>query len=245
MARIKIQGGNPLYVLEDITALVVNYRTLDLTCECLESFRRHYPQVHMLLIDNGSVHADPNDRSMGHLQNLAAEEDQITLIENPTNRFHGPALNQGLRAIHTPLALTLDSDVVVERGGFLEELLPLFNDPGLYAAGALVPMDPFGYEAERPGRFTFEYVRPCCMLIDRGKYLNLRPFIHHGSPGIHNFRHAHKVGYHLHDFPIYDYILHKGRGTCARYGYGLGRRHTFEHLLRNTLRVLSGKTWQA
>ena len=74
------------------------------------------------------------------------------------------------------------------------------------------------------------------MCNKREKYMRLRPFIHHGSPGIKNLKEAQRRGYRLANFPIYDFIHHEGRGTCSRYGYNLGIKHTLEYLLRNALR---------
>jgi len=224
-----------IFVLSDITALVVNYRTLDLTRVCVASFREHYPEVNLLLLDNYS-----NDPSSEYIRQLGENNTNITTILNPHNRFHGPALDQGIRACKTRLVLLLDSDTEVNHGGFLEQMAELFRDPNLYAAGKVIWLDWFGYEVEGPGRLRFQYVRPCCLLVDREKYLKLKPFIHHGSPGIKNMKHAQRLGYSFFDFPIYDYIHHKGRGTCSRYGYGLGIQHTTQYLLRSFLQRIGG-----
>ncbi|MFC1878435.1 glycosyltransferase family 2 protein [Chloroflexota bacterium] len=217
--------------IQSVTALIVNYRTLDLTRRCLESLRVHYPTVKVLLIDNGS-----DDESSEYIAGAAAGHSNISCILNKVNRFHGPALDQGIRHCRTRLVLTLDSDNEIRQGVFLEAMAARFDrEAALYAVGKKVLLDPFGYESGRQGRFYFPYIRPCCMLLDREKYLQLRPFIHHGSPGIHNMKQAQRQGYPLGDFPIYEYIYHQGRGTCGRYGYGLGRRHSIENILHQIL----------
>ena len=79
-------------VIHKITVLIVNYRTLDLTRRCLESLLLFYPQAGVLLIDNGS-----GDDSSEYIAGVAARSRNITAIFNPTNHYHGPALDQGLR----------------------------------------------------------------------------------------------------------------------------------------------------
>ena len=219
--------------LDDITVLVINYRTLELTQHCVESFRTYYPQVKVILIDNGSF-----DDSRNYIQELAESQTHIFSLLNPRNIFHGPAIHKGIQTCQTPLVMTLDSDVQVMRGGFLEDMAGTFEQPGIYAIGKLVHMDMFGYETTQDTLLTFEYIHPSCMLVRREVYLKLNPFFHHGSPGIRNMRHAIRSGYKLVDFPIEKYIQHNGRGTCSRYGYGLGMRHTIEYLLHNVLKAL-------
>ena len=211
----------------DITALIINYRTPDLTRRCLESLLNFYPDVRALLVDNGS-----DDDSRKYIAGVSASHANISCILNQTNRYHGPALDQGVRRCSTGLVLTLDSDCQILRAGFLEQMCNSFEqESDLYAIGKIVQMDPFGYETANGGRFHFSYIRPSCMLLSRNIYLKLHPFIHHGSPGIRNMRDALKHGYRLQDFSIDSYILHIGRGTCSRYGYGLGMRHKIENVL--------------
>jgi glycosyltransferase involved in cell wall biosynthesis len=219
-----------MFCLDDITVLIVNYRTLELTSRCIESLRAFYPAVRLLLIDNGS-----QDASTAYIQRLAAEHEATTCLLNPKNHYHGPALDQGLRACHSALAFCLDSDTEVVQGGFLEGMTAAFADPQVYAAGKRVYMDWFGYETNPGTPLAFAYVRPSGILLRRTIYLSLKPFIHHGSPGIRNMRHAQRLGYRLQDYPIQAYLVHLGRGTCSRWGYGLGRKHTIEYLLHRAL----------
>jgi glycosyltransferase involved in cell wall biosynthesis len=213
--------------LANVTAIVVNYRTADLTERCVGSFLRHYPSVRLLLIDNGS-----GDDSTAYIRRTARDHANVTCIINEVNRYHGPALDQGTRSSGTGYAFTLDSDCEVLRGGFLEEMLELFNDPDLYAAGRLVYMNRHGFETKAGSRGkVIKYIHLYAMLLDREKYLKLERFTHHGSPGTKNMEDAEKHGYKVSDFPIADFILHRWRGTCSRYGYGLGPRTSLEKLL--------------
>jgi glycosyltransferase involved in cell wall biosynthesis len=208
--------------LPDVTVLIVNYRTLAVTRHCVETLLERYPDVALLLIDNGS--ADP---STDYLRELAARLNNVEVILNQRNRYHGPALDQGLRHCTTPYVFTLDSDCEIRQGGFLEAMRALFEDPLLYAVGELRYKSRYGYTfgygegARRGRRKRIPYIHPWGMLLDRLKYLTLAPFIHHGSPCLPNMRDADARGYQFRDFPMWDFIEHFGRGTSSRHGYGI------------------------
>jgi len=223
-------------MLDEISVLIVNYRTLELTARCLESLLGFYPQTKIVLVDNGS-----GDESTAYIQKMAKRCDNIAAILNPKNRFHGPALDQGLREAHTRLVFCLDSDCEVLRGGFLEAMAAYFANPRTYAVGELVRMNRYGYEVPPAKGRSFDYVHPRRMLLDRGKYLGLKRFTHHGAPCLANMRQAFQHGHALRDFPIQDYILHLGRGTVSAYGYGLGLRHKIEALLNRALEAISAE----
>jgi glycosyltransferase involved in cell wall biosynthesis len=223
-------------MLDEISVLIINYRTLDLTARCLESLQKFYPQVEVTLVDNGS-----DDESTDFIQEMAGGCDTIHAILNRKNRYHGPALDQGLRLAQTRLVFSLDSDCEVLQGGFLEAMIACFSDPCTYAVGELVRMNRFGYPLPEGEGRGFDYVHPRRMLLDRRKYLGLKRFTHHGAPCLSNMRQAIQRGYRLGDFPIQDYILHLGRGTCSSYGYGFGLRHKLENLLNRALRAISAQ----
>jgi glycosyltransferase involved in cell wall biosynthesis len=208
--------------LRDITVLIVNYRTLELTKRCVETLLAHYPEIRLLLIDNGSA-----DASTNYLRELADRLATVDAIFNDRNRYHGPAVDQGIRHCETPYVFTLDSDCEVRQGGFLEAMRGFFRNPLLYAVGELRYKSRYGYtfgygEGARTGRRRrIPYIHPWGMLLDRDKYLGLAPFIHHGSPCLGNMRDAQARGYQVQDFPMWDYIEHYGRGTSSHHGYGL------------------------
>ena len=55
--------------LDDLTALVVNFRTLDETRTCLETLRAAYPTLSVVVVDNGS-----GDASTTFLRELERRE---------------------------------------------------------------------------------------------------------------------------------------------------------------------------
>jgi glycosyltransferase involved in cell wall biosynthesis len=210
-----------------VTALVVNYKTPDLTRRSVESLLGHYPSLAVLLIDNGS-----GDDSTAVVRELGSEHANVQVQLNERNVHHGPGMDQGIRLASTPYVFTLDSDTETLKGGFLEEMLEHFADPLVYAVGELRYKNRFGYThaywSAEPQATWIPYTHPHAMLLDRAKYLTLAPFIHHGAPCIRNMSAARDAGYVVHHFPISEFIRHDAGGTVMTHGFGVrGRiRHT-------------------
>ncbi len=210
-----------------VTAVVINFQTPDLTRRAVASLRRWYPDLPLLLIDNGSA-----DDSPSQLQALAGESAAATtLLRNSRNLHHGPAMDQALHYLSTDEVFFLDSDCVIVKGGILERLLEaLHSDERTYAAGKRIFMNSRGFDVS-PGPRSHPYVRPICMVLRRRTYLALPPFRRHGAPCLHNMRAAVATGLHLAHVPVEEYVQHEGRGTAGRYGYGLGWRGKLNHVL--------------
>jgi GT2 family glycosyltransferase len=107
------------------TICVVNYKTLDLTRLCLRSIRKHTDYPHqVIVIDNGSA-----DESLEYLTRLK----WIHLIErsskdDPSGGYsHAAALDLGLENCRTEFFVSMHSDTVVMRGGWLGEMISHFG----------------------------------------------------------------------------------------------------------------------
>jgi N-acetylglucosaminyl-diphospho-decaprenol L-rhamnosyltransferase len=106
-----------------VAVVCASYNTKELTGLLLWSLRRIvvWPDLDIVVVDNGS--ADGSAEMLAE----AADRGVCTLLANGTNRYHGPALNQGiswLAARPGPLPewlWILDSDVVAARPGVLAE----------------------------------------------------------------------------------------------------------------------------
>ena len=197
-----------------ITAISVNFRTPRLIQDCVGSFSRHYPHVHHILIDNGGC-----PQSIGIMRGLAKRA-EVTLVENDTNRGHGPALHQGVSLVKTRYVFLLDSDTRTEKGGFLEEMLSRFEaDARLFALGWLRYTNENGVASPKQHlKRGMEYVHPYACLLDVVKYKKLHPFIHSGAPATKLMHSAKKAKYRLARFPIERYIWHKVAGTRGCFG---------------------------
>ncbi len=210
-----------------VTAVIINYRTPELTGRAASSLRSFYPDLPILLIDNGSGPEGLRALEAG-VSGLS-----VTLHPNTSNIHHGPAMDQGIRMAKTPGVLLLDSDCVVRRGGFVEMMAGrLEADPASYAAGKLVMMDSRGFDLPRGAQEgAIPYLRPICLLLKRDTYLTLPPFRKHGSPALENMKAAQNRHLRLVDIPVEEYIDHLGRGTAGRYGYNLGFRGKLNYFL--------------
>ncbi|MDQ3822498.1 MAG: glycosyltransferase [Actinomycetota bacterium] len=206
--------------IDDLTTIVVNFRTLAQTRTCLTTLRAAYPTLKVLVIDNGSA-----DESTEYLRELDAADRLVRVVFNETNVFHGPALDQGMREAETHLVFLLDSDCEILHGGFLEPLVGEFvRDPLLYAIGKRGYANRYGYgPISRNERWT-HYVHPFAAVLDRRKYFALPPFVHHGAPLYRNMWGATRAGYHLRHVTIEDHVRHHRRTTASVHGYGYGRR---------------------
>lgn len=232
----------------DVTAIVVNFRTLAETRTCLASLRAAYPTLRVIVVDNGSA-----DESTEFLRRLEREDDQLRVIFNETNVFHGPALDQGMRAAETELVFLLDSDCEIRRGGFLEDLAAAFvEDPLLYAIGKRGYANRYGYgPISTRERWTY-YVHPFAAVVDRRKYFTLPPFVHHGAPLYRNMWGATRAGYHLRHVTIEDHVVHRRRTTASAHGYAYDRRlrlqaylNSLDHRVRSATARLLGRELRA
>lgn len=212
-----------------VSVVIINFRTPDITSRAVTSLRWFYPTVPLILIDNGSADGT-SVRVLEELTKLAPS--QTLLVKNPTNLHHGPAMDQAARLADTPNLLFFDSDCEVVKGGVVESMLSVLQqDEEIYAVGKRIHMDRRGYDLPEPAQDGIPYIRPICMMLRRGLYLDLPPFERHGAPCLSNMRRAAERGYRLAHFDIGEYVTHLGRGTASRFGYNLGWRGILNHLL--------------
>lgn len=232
----------------DVTVILVNFRTEAFTRRSFETFRAAYPSTPMLLVDNGS-----GDGSTELIKEIAERDSFAEAILLDTNIFHGPAMHLGIQRAKTKFVFLLDSDTEVTRGGFLEKMLACFaEDPCVYAVGKQGWTNRFGYFPISEEERHTAYVHPFASLIDRLKYLELAPFVHHGAPCYRNMWAAKKAGYRTVHFAIQDYIRHFGKVTAAQFGYGYDKKmraqlrlNKIDHTLRRLIAKLRGRTLQS
>lgn len=214
-----------------VRVVIVHYRTIDLLQNVVDSLRSFYPRVPLTIVDNGAT-----------LQTRAAIEevrlaspDHTDVISVEENIGHGPGMDLAIREAEEPYLFCLDSDTVVDRGGFLEGMVAQIN-PGsaekLLGVGRIVFMDRRGFGAEkRGGRHVIPALDPAYMLIDSRLYRTLPPFAHHGSPVVGTFVAAEQRGLKVGRFAVETFITHLHRGTVNRHGYGLGLRSKIDFIL--------------
>lgn len=207
----------------NITAVIINYQTPELLEIAVTSFKKFYPQIQLLILDNGST-----DSSVQLIEKLCEELPSTSSVNLKQNIFHGPAMDLVCRKhIDSEFVFFLDSDTETLRGGFFERMLPLLDSKKVYGAGELVTVNKRGFKSKT----GFTILQTPYMLFKTEIYRTLPPFVHHGQPTLFNFREALKQGYQLREFKITEFINHKWRGTADKFGYGLGWRGKVDYIL--------------
>lgn len=186
--------------------VAVNYETHDHIARLIWSLHRKLGRDEfssLVVVDNGS-----GDGSVELLRACEAAG-LLDLIANDEQRYHGPALEQGLSWLgeHTEcgLAWILDSDVVVLRRDTLRDASAALASSGAAAAGE---------PADDGGLSTY------CLLLDlaQARGDGLPGLIDHGEPSRELQEALRRRGRTLVPFPFASagYVVHVGRATLRR-----------------------------
>ncbi|MBD3251037.1 glycosyltransferase [Candidatus Uhrbacteria bacterium] len=209
----------------NVTAIIINYRTPHLIKSAVNTLRKAYPKLALIVTDNGS-----GDASTEYIKRL-----NCRTILNAQNLGHGRAIHQAMQSVTTKYAFLMDSDCKVRRGGFLEAMLK--EIPGYYAIGWKRWVDritgvPREWHAASPPSDKFvAYVHPAASLYNADIYHELPPAFHHGAPMLQNMVGAAAQEHKVKSFPIFDYIDHLVAGTRRMYNghwEGKGQPNTWK-----------------
>ncbi len=95
-----------------VTVLIVNWNTRQLLLDVIDAVRRFSPAgTRVLVVDNGS-----GDGSIEALQAIP----NVQVVRLPSNAGHGAALDIGVSKVRTDIVVTLDSDAIPLRDGWLD-----------------------------------------------------------------------------------------------------------------------------
>lgn len=193
---------------DNITAVVVNYRTKHLIETAVTSFRKFYPTISLVIVDNGS-----GDESREWIKKQKGDHTRVVLKRK--NCGHGPALHREFSRATTQFMFTFDSDVEFLRGGLIEGMLAQIGDA--YAIGwrRWVNQDGVAVDEKRPFDKSMycPYIHPYCALYNRDIYFTLRPFVNNGAPAVFNMRDAKIAGIDVKPFHLEPYVKHLVAGT--------------------------------
>lgn len=202
---------------KDITVLICHRNTNDLIRLCLESLLRFYPDIPIVVMEGGST-----DDSVFYLRYKSMLHPNIKIIEgtDTTSRFtsHGVTMHEALKHhIHTKYVLLMDSDVIVERAGLIEDMLPEFNkDELLYAIGSVMLVTRSGHACGAPKNEddVLRYAHPSFSIYDVKKYHEVgKPFTDHGAPCVYSMLEAENKGLHIVYYPVDKYVSHLSGGS--------------------------------
>ncbi len=195
--------------LSDVTIIIPQRQTKIATQLCVESLLRFYPDIKIVLIDG-----DSQDSSSLYCQYKALTNSNITYYNYIGRNSHGEIIDFAFREIvHTEFALTMDSDTITNRGGWIEGMLKQFDEnPKLYATGSLMLVT---YKNEACGfpesqEDVLRYAHPSCSIYHVPTYFDIeQPCTDHGAAFALNMIKARDMGIEVGAFPIDKYVSHR------------------------------------
>lgn len=195
-----------------ITAIVCQRNTKHLIQLTIESLQRFYPDINILVVDGGS-----NDDSILYLRYKELTCHNVNVWVRDDRNGHGLMLHEGIsRHVKTEYVMLLDSDIIIERGGFIEPMLKRFEEnKNLYAIGTLQYSSYInnGGEPETPDD-AVPYANPQLSIYHVPTYHKLNaPFIEDGTPCILNMKAAKDAFLDVEYFPTDKYFCHVSGGT--------------------------------
>lgn len=202
---------------KNITVLICQRNTNDLIRLSLESLLRFYPDIPILIMEEGS-----QDESVSYLKYKALTHPNIQVVTgtNKVDRFtsHGVAMDNALKNhITTKYVLLMDSDVIIERGGLIEDMLDEFpKDDTLYAIGSLMRVTRSNHACGAPKDESdvLRYAHPSFSIYRTDLYHKINaPFTDHGAPCVYSMLAAEVEGYKIGYYPVDKYVSHLSGGS--------------------------------
>ncbi len=198
---------------KDITVLICQRQTPDLTRLALESLLQFYPDIPILVVDGNS-----GDESALYLAYMAAKNPNITIWTRDGRNSHGDTMHDAFtHHIKTKYVMLMDSDIIVERGGFIEGMLQQFKDnPNLYATGTLMIVTRLNDAVGVPYDETdvLRYAHPSLSILHLPTYHKLgKAAWDHGSPLVYTMQEAEKQGLDIGAYPLDKYVCHLSGGS--------------------------------
>ena len=198
---------------KNITILICQRNTNDLIRLCLESLLRFYPDIPILIVDGSST-----DESIFYCKYKELIHPNIKIWIRNGRNSHGMKMDEALKIhIKTRYVLLCDSDIIMERGGLIEDMLSEFyKDELLYAIGTLmlVTRSNYGCGTPKDENDILRYAHPSFSIYDVEKYHQLNaPFTDHGAPCVYNMMEAEKRKLNIAYYPVDKYISHLSGGS--------------------------------
>jgi hypothetical protein len=129
-----------MYTIDDVCWYVIVTLRDDFILRCVESFRRFYPRVQLLIVDNCGEELD--------VSKIVPEDDCTKVIKFSKKLINSLTHNQNVISYvflnkHKLMGFSAD-DVVFIRGGFIEAAIELLNDEAEIVSLA-TDQDPVAY----------------------------------------------------------------------------------------------------
>lgn len=140
-----------MFTEDDITVVICHWMTTRITLGAIHNLRKFYPNIKILVVDDGSIEDDRSLFSASYHYQAANDyyDNDPIRLENGIKEYnfeilhldehfgHGGAMDYGFRHVKTPLVLTMDNDIRLLKGGTIEAYLKDINeDPDhIFAVG--------------------------------------------------------------------------------------------------------------
>ncbi len=204
-----------------VTGITVFYKTTDLIWISIGSFRKFYPTLPLIVVDNSG-----GDDCTATLESFQRQDPNMTLIKVDRNIGHGLGLRRALKYVQTPYVYVFDSDVEILRETLLEEMLEKMQ-PGVYGTG-YIRLCTSGGQQKNDGDLNdpdiVRYMHPLSCMISMKMYKKFRPPNTGGAPFADIMTDLKKAGLtntalvHFPVLPHGHYIKHHGGITRAMMG---------------------------
>ena len=158
--------------MNDLTGLVVSYNTKELLQTAIESLRKFYPDLPILIVDS----SERDNDCYRYVLELSESNLNIERFYISGNIGHGNGMNHGIRAIVTKHILLFDSDIEMIKPCLKRMRASLWFDH--YGIGQVITVDENGTNCET----GIPYLHPHFCIINRARYFDYAPFVHHGAP---------------------------------------------------------------
>jgi len=195
----------------------VHYKTPDLIYNQYNSVRKFYPEIKYEIIDG-------SDDGKKYFVDLEKKDPNFVVRRFGYNIHHGPGMDYAIKNSSEEFLLILDSDVSL-KSPLIE---PMIEDFTGISKGLRIMINKDGVSSLQSNRtenqnFSYPYIHPYCMLIDRNKYISFKPFKKHGAPCIDFMMDVYEKGQsdQLIHFDINDYVNLVIRGTRSKWGINL------------------------
>lgn len=195
----------------------VHYKTPDLIYNQYNSVRKFYPEIKYEIIDG-------SDDGKKYFVDLEKKDPNFVVRRFGYNIHHGPGMDYAIKNSSEEFLLILDSDVSL-KSTLIE---PMIKDFTGISKGLRIMINKDGVSSLQSNRtenqnFSYPYIHPYCMLIDRNKYISFKPFKKHGAPCIDFMMDIYEKGQsdQLIHFDINNYVNLVVRGTRSKWGINL------------------------
>lgn len=192
--------------MQNITAIIVSYKTPLLLRQAYESFRVFYPNTQVIIIDG----SPPDSECWAYALSLQSCWTNVRCVEY--NIGHGNGMKMGISMCHTDYFLLMDSDVEINKPCLEEMLTWLKPTPRCYGIGKIVTVNEFGGNCDKDEN-SIPYLHPHFALINKAYYLKCDPIINHGAPMLQAMKSVIKNKLTVKNYNVELYVTHHERGT--------------------------------